>query len=83
MLTRIRLIERCAPLPPQVEQGSSMIVPDPWQREQGWEIEKIPWLSASTPVPLQTGQTFGEVPGLAPVPWQVGQACEVGTDNET
>ena len=60
-----------------------MIVPDPWQREHGWEIEKIPWLSASTPVPLQTGQSCGEVPGFAPVPWQVGHAWEVGTDSDT
>jgi hypothetical protein len=43
-------------------------VPLPWQFEQGWEIEKIPWLSDSIPRPLQTGQTLGLVPGLAPLP---------------
>jgi hypothetical protein len=42
MLTRIRRTLRWAPEPPQVGQGSSMIVPEPWQLEQGWEIEKIP-----------------------------------------
>ena len=50
-----------------------MIVPAPWQREQGWEIEKRPWPSDSMPRPLQRGQTIGDVPGLAPVPAQVGQ----------
>jgi hypothetical protein len=68
MFTRIRLMLRCAPLPPQVGHGSSITVPVPWQLEHGWEIEKIPWLWDSIPRPLQTGQTFGEVPGFAPVP---------------
>ena len=70
-------------MPPQVGHGSSITVPEPWQLEHGWEIEKIPWLWASTPRPLQTGQTFGVVPGLAPVPWQVGHGCEVGTASGT
>ena len=43
MLTRIRLTVRTAPAPWQVGQGSSMIVPEPPQREQGWEIENMPW----------------------------------------
>ena len=66
-------------MPWQVGQGSSITVPDPWQFEQGWEIEKIPWLWASIPRPSQTGQTCGLVPGLAPVPWQVGHGEDVGT----
>ena len=53
--------------------------PEPLQLEQGWLIEKIPWLCASTPRPLQTGQTFGEVPGRAPEPLQVGHGFDVGT----
>src|SRR5436305_15279207 len=57
-----------------------MIVPAPPQFEHGCEIEKIPWLCDSIPVPLQTGHTFGLVPGLAPVPWQVGHCLEVGTE---
>jgi hypothetical protein len=68
MFTRIRLTLRCAPLPPHVGQGSSITVPDPPQFEQGCEMEKIPWLSDSTPRPLHTGHTLGVVPGLAPVP---------------
>src|ERR1700757_3504032 len=69
---------RWAPEPLQVGHGSSITVPEPPQLEHGCEIEKIPWLWDSIPRPLQTGQTFGWVPGLAPVPWQVGHGCEVG-----
>ena len=68
MLTRSRLTERWAPVPLHVGHGSSITVPEPWQFEHGWEIEKIPWLSDSIPRPLQTGQTFGTVPGFAPEP---------------
>ncbi len=59
---------RCAPVPAQVGHGSSITVPEPPQFEHGCEIEKIPWLWDSMPRPSQTGQTFGVVPGLAPVP---------------
>ena len=83
MLTRSRRTVRWAPLPLQVGHGSSITVPVPLQFEHGWEIEKIPWLSDSIPRPLQTGQTFGDVPGLAPVPWQVGHCWEVGTASGT
>ena len=55
-----------------------MIVPEPPQVEHGWEIEKMPWLWLSIPRPPQAGHTFGEVPGFAPVPWQVGHGAEVG-----
>src|SRR5579875_280474 len=83
MLTLIRLTVRRAPEPLQVGQGSSITVPEPWQLEHGWEIEKIPWLWDSTPRPWQTGHTRGEVPGFAPEPWQVGHGWEVGTESET
>ena len=46
----------------------------------GWEIEKSPWLWASMPVPSHRGQTRGEVPGFAPLPWQVGHGPVVGTE---
>src|ERR1019366_4626249 len=82
-LTRTRRTRRGAPDPPQVGHGSSMIVPEPWQLEHGCDIEKIPWLWASTPRPLQTGQTLGVVPGLAPEPLQVGHGWEVGTASGT
>ena len=51
--------------------------------EHGCDIEKMPWLWDSMPRPLQTGQTRGVVPGLAPEPWQVGHGCEVGTASGT
>ena len=83
MLTRIRLTERCAPLPWQVGHGSSITVPEPWQLEHGWDIEKMPWLWDSSPRPLQTGHTRGEVPGFAPDPLHVGHGAEVGTASGT
>ena len=83
MLTRSRRTLRCAPLPPHVGHGFSITVPEPSQFEHGCEIEKMPWLWDSTPRPWQTGQTFGEVPGFAPVPLQVGQGWEVGTASGT
>src|SRR5215218_9737544 len=80
--TRRRLIVRRAPEPPQVGQGDSTIEPLPPQREQGCVIEKKPWPCDSTPRPWQTGQTTGDVPGLAPVPWQVSHAVVVGIASE-
>src|SRR3954471_15041996 len=68
------------PVPPQVGQGSSITVPLPPQREQGWEIENRPCEEASTPRPWQAGQIDGAVPGLAPEPWQVTQGADVGTE---
>ncbi len=55
-------------MPLQVGHGSSITVPDPWQLEHGWDMEKMPWLWASIPRPSQTGHTRGTVPGLAPEP---------------
>ena len=72
-----------APVPAQAGQGSSITVPAPPQREQGWEIENRPWPSASTPRPWHWGHTLGVVPGRAPVPWQVGQGAETGTASGT
>ena len=57
-----------------------MISPWPPHSGQGWEIEKRPWLWASMPVPSQRGQVRGEVPGFAPLPWQVGHGPVVGTE---
>ncbi len=79
MFTRSFLTVRTAPLPWQVGQGSSITVPAPPQREQGWEIENMPWPWVSIPRPSQRGQTIGVVPGFAPVPRQVGQVAAIGT----
>ena len=56
-----------------------MIWPAPPHCGQGWLIEKKPWLWASMPRPSQRGQVTGLVPGLAPLPWQVGQRSAFGT----
>ncbi len=58
-------------------------MPVPLQREHGRVIEKTPWPWASTPRPLQTGQTFGDVPGRAPDPRQVVHAAWVATETGT
>ena len=58
-----------------------MPVPPHWRH--GCEIENRPCDSASTPRPWQRVQTVGEVPGLAPVPWQVGQGADSGTETGT
>ena len=79
MFTRYFLTVRTEPAPSHVGHGSSMIAPVPPQREHGWEIENSPWPWDSMPRPWQRGHTLGDVPGLAPVPWQVPQRCEVGT----
>src|SRR5215218_2846814 len=60
-----------------------MIAPDPWHREHGCEIENRPWPWDSMPRPWHFGQTFGDVPGLAPVPRQVGHGCVVATASGT
>ncbi len=78
MLTRNFLTVRTAPEPAQVGQGSSITVPLPPQREQGWEIENMPCPCVSIPRPSQRGHTFGVVPGLAPVPWQVEHSAAGG-----
>ncbi len=83
MFTRSRLTVRTAPEPWHVGQGSSMTVPEPPQREQGWEIENIPCPCVSMPRPSQRGHTDGEVPGLAPVPRQVLQVACIGTCSGT
>ncbi len=47
-----------------------MIEPLPRHSVQGSENPNAPWLRLTTPEPLQFGQTFGLVPGRAPLPWQ-------------
>src|SRR3712207_8830156 len=60
------------PLPAQVGQGSSTTWPVPRQLRHGSEKANAPWLRLVTPAPWHTGQVCGEVPGRAPLPWQVG-----------
>src|SRR3954449_4935932 len=72
MLTRYFLTAFCAPVPAHVAHGSSMTAPEPPHFEHGVEIENSPWPWDSIPRPWHLGHTRGLVPGLAPVPWQVG-----------
>ena len=66
------------PAPSQVAQGEVTILPLPWQRGQVCWIEKKPCCMRTWPWPWQVGQVVGEVPGLAPVPWQVSHSSIVG-----
>ena len=66
------------PAPLQVVQGSGMMRPLPWQCGQVCWMLKKPWRRCTVPVPLQVVQVFALVPGLAPVPWQVSQASQLG-----
>src|SRR6478735_8534984 len=59
------------PVPRHVGHGSSTITPVPWHWRHGEENEKNPWFSSITPRPPHSEQTFGCVPGLAPLPWHV------------
>ena len=54
-------------------------VPVPPHFWHGCEMENRPCDSASTPRPWQRLHTLGVVPGLAPVPWQVGQGADMDT----
>src|SRR5258708_19722468 len=83
MFTRSFFTVRTAPVPWQVGQGSSITVPAPPHREQGCEIENMPWPCVSMPRPSQLGHTIGVVPGFAPVPRQLGQLVFIGTCSGT
>src|ERR1700749_1575865 len=61
------------PLPLHAWQGSTTTRPRPRQVLQGSESPKPPRFLDCCPVPWQSGQTFGTVPDLAPVPPQTGQ----------
>ena len=66
------------PLPPQVVQGSGMILPLPWQCGQVCWMLKKPWRRCTVPEPWQVVQVLALVPGLAPLPWQVSQSSQDG-----
>ena len=51
----------------------------PRQRGHGCCSANSPCDVATTPRPPHSGQRFGAVPGLAPVPWQVWQASSSST----
>ena len=76
-VTSMLLWRRTRPLPSQVLQGVSTILPVPPQRSQVWEDCTTPkgvrWLMRTWPVPWQCSQVLGEVPAAAPVPWHWSQ----------
>src|SRR3954447_16023792 len=67
LMVRDRVV---TPVPLPSSHGCSMIEPLPRHSVQGSENPNAPWLRLTTPEPLQVGQTFGLVPGRAPLPWQ-------------
>src|SRR5690606_38737356 len=69
------------PLPLQVGQGSSVTRPRPLHSLHGSDSEKPPRFLLSCPVPAHLGQTFGALPGRAPLPLQVGQAASLLSAN--
>src|SRR3954454_8042070 len=83
MFTAYFFTWRVWPDPWQVGHGSLISVPVPPHWRHGWEIEKSPCDSASTPRPWQRLHTVGLVPGFAPVPRQVGHGAASGTVTET
>src|SRR5580765_2177175 len=60
-----------------------MIDPLPPQLVHGSEKANDPWLRVTRPEPWHTGQSRGDVPGLAPIPWQVGQVARSATRTGT
>ena len=66
------------PTPSQVLHGSEMVFPVPWHFWQVCCIEKNPCWMRTCPLPPQVAQVFGEVPALAPLPWQVSQVSMAG-----
>src|SRR5690625_6966636 len=68
LMVRVRV---ATPVPLHSSQGFSMIDPLPRQSVHGSEKPNAPWLRLIAPDPLQVGQTFGLVPGRAPLPWQL------------
>ena len=67
------------PAPSQLVHGSGITLPLPWQVGQVCWIEKNPCCTRTAPCPPQVWQTFGFVPGFAPVPLQVPQVSQLGT----
>ena len=77
MVTFRRRVARIRPLPPHTSQGVVMTSPRPWQRGQVLtliiEPRKVWRTERTSPVPLQSGQREGVVPGAAPLPLHSSQ----------
>jgi hypothetical protein len=66
------------PSPPQSLQGVATMRPVPWQRPQVRATLKNPCWNVTWPRPPQDAQVVGEVPGAAPLPWQVAHGSARG-----
>ncbi len=79
MLTSSTLFFLIRPAPLHAAQGSEITLPLPRQVGQVCWIEKNPCCMRTAPAPPHMVHVFGEVPGLAPEPWQVSQLSQAGT----
>src|SRR4029434_9831795 len=62
------------PVPRHSGHFSSTMLPAPWHSRQGSEKLNDPWLREIRPERWHCAQGGGEVPGLAPLPWQVSHS---------
>ncbi len=79
MLTCSVLSLRTRPAPPQVQQGSLITRPMPWQVGQVRSMVKKPCWARTLPAPWQVEQATGWAPPAPPVPLQLSHGAEVGT----
>src|SRR5690625_4403479 len=73
------LLERTRPPPLHLLQGSLISCPVPWQVGQVCCTLKKPCCMRTAPAPRQVLHVSGEVPGLAPDPWQLSHSSQLGT----
>src|SRR6185503_13390924 len=66
------------PSPPQSLQGVATMRPVPWQRPQVRATLKNPCWNVTWPRPPHDVHVLGEVPGAAPLPWQVAHGSARG-----
>src|SRR5690606_27387565 len=79
ILTCRVLLRRIRPTPSQAVHGSVISLPDPWQVGQVCCTLKKPCCMRTAPEPPHVRHVLADVPGLAPLPWQVSQFSQLGT----
>src|SRR4051812_23473427 len=62
---------RSNPWPPHFAHGSAIVLPRPLHCAHTFAMLKKPCWNRTWPEPRQPGHCRGDVPGLAPLPWQV------------
>src|SRR4051794_11227403 len=68
---------RSTPLPLPVGHGDPTTAPRPFPGGRPRLNERGLWLPPPAPRPPHVGQTTGDVPGAAPLPWQVWHAISL------